>query len=350
MNLPSELVSSFVKATKDTTRVSNESTVYGVVVEKDGKLCVRIDGAESDQYTPISTTANVTKDDRVVVMIKDHSATIIGNISQPSATTNDVGNIGTQLGSQIDRLELLIADKLDSEDLLEQVQKMDAILIENAEIKTTLSEQEVKMDSLESTFSTEINKLKNKDVEIEAALSEHEARITNLESSSIPSIPEDLEDRIVQIETNLSQVDNKFSDYSTTEQIQSIIAQSENSILSSVSNTYTTKEELAEQEARIDKLESTPSVPEDLEDRITQIETTISEHETRIDSLESTPNPSIPEDLENRIIGIESKLTQVENKFSDYSTTEQMESAIVQYVQTGLDDFINSLALALEQS
>ena len=72
MALSSELISQFVKATKDdSSNDNNESTVYGTVKEYNGKKYVQLDG--SDLLTPISSTTDTKADERVTVMIKNHT-------------------------------------------------------------------------------------------------------------------------------------------------------------------------------------------------------------------------------------------------------------------------------------
>lgn len=94
MALSNDLISQFVKITKDDKKVSNETTVYGTVVY-DGKTYVRIDGAPDDVLTPISTTTNVKDGERVTIMIKDHTATITGNVSSPAVGSGEVNGVFT---------------------------------------------------------------------------------------------------------------------------------------------------------------------------------------------------------------------------------------------------------------
>lgn len=91
MGLSSDLISQFVKATNDAAKTKTETTVYGTIVEYSGSTYVKIDG--SDLLTPISTTVDVKHGERVTVMIKNHTATITGNISSPAARTDDVKEI-----------------------------------------------------------------------------------------------------------------------------------------------------------------------------------------------------------------------------------------------------------------
>ena len=82
MDLSNDLISQFVKITNDDKKKNSESTVYGTVVEYNGEMYVKIDG--SDLLTPVETTADFKPDERVTVMIKNHSATVTGNITSPA--------------------------------------------------------------------------------------------------------------------------------------------------------------------------------------------------------------------------------------------------------------------------
>ena len=91
MALSSDLISQFVKITKDETSDKKETIVYGTVHKEDSSVFVKIDG--SNAYTPVSTTSDTVEGERVIVMIKDHKAVITGNASSPSARSEDVKNV-----------------------------------------------------------------------------------------------------------------------------------------------------------------------------------------------------------------------------------------------------------------
>lgn len=88
MDLSSELLSQFVKVTQGEKKTKNESTVYGTAVKQDGKTYVKIDG--SNLLTPVAATADTVDGERVIVMIKNHTATITGNITAPAARVLDI--------------------------------------------------------------------------------------------------------------------------------------------------------------------------------------------------------------------------------------------------------------------
>lgn len=93
MQLPKNLISEFVKVTNNTTKTKTETTVYGSIVKDSGLTYVKLDG--SDVLTPVSTTADTQDGERVTVLIKNHTATVTGNITSPAARTDDVQQLGT---------------------------------------------------------------------------------------------------------------------------------------------------------------------------------------------------------------------------------------------------------------
>ena len=98
MGLSNELISQFAKITNDkkTSRI-DEVTLYGEVIEYEDSICVKFDGSE--EITPVTTVvekdedgnvinykygaASVKTGDRVSVNLKNHSATITGNLTDP---------------------------------------------------------------------------------------------------------------------------------------------------------------------------------------------------------------------------------------------------------------------------
>ena len=95
MGLSNDLLSQFAKITNDKTKNKKESTTYGTVKVVGGVTYVQLDG--SDLLTPYSSTADVKDGDRVQVAIKNHNATITGNLSSPSARTDDVKEIDNKV-------------------------------------------------------------------------------------------------------------------------------------------------------------------------------------------------------------------------------------------------------------
>lgn len=89
MILSNDLVSQFVKATKDTKASSSEKILYGTVQQNGNDIL--LDG--SSVLTPIGEkdySVIYKPGDRVMVMIKDHKAVITGNVENPAPRAIDV--------------------------------------------------------------------------------------------------------------------------------------------------------------------------------------------------------------------------------------------------------------------
>lgn len=185
MALSSELIAQFVKATKDdSSKDNNESTVYGTVKEYNGKKYVQLDG--SDLLTPISSTTDTKADERVTVMIKNHTATVTGNISSPAARTDDV----QEIGSKISEFEVVIADKVDTKELNAERARIDNLVSENVIIRgeldantaniKELTADSVKVNDTLTAHKADIEDLQAKNATIEGTLTAHKASIDDL--------------------------------------------------------------------------------------------------------------------------------------------------------------------------
>ncbi len=137
MNLSKDLISQFVKATKDTTTVKKESTVYGTVVKYNEKTYVKIDG--SDLLTPAETLSSVEDGERVSIMIKDHTATITGNYTAPSASSIKVDGMDADLKANTASIKNLVAKNAEIENLVAGKATIDDLQAANAEIDTLKS-------------------------------------------------------------------------------------------------------------------------------------------------------------------------------------------------------------------
>lgn len=190
MALSSELISQFVKATKDdSSNDNNESTVYGTVKEYNGKKYVQLDG--SDLLTPISSTTDTKADERVTVMIKNHTATVTGNISSPAARTDDV----QEIGSKISEFEVVIADKVDTKELNAERARIDNLVSENVIIRgeldantaniKELTADSVKVNDTLTAHKADIEDLQAKNATIDGTLTAHKASIDDLTADNV---------------------------------------------------------------------------------------------------------------------------------------------------------------------
>lgn len=106
MPLSNELVSDFVKLVKNNEKKTSEETLYGTAVQYNDQIYVRLDG--SDRITPVNTTTNVRVGDRVMVLLKNHTATVTGNLTSPSASNNDVKDVDKKIDEIADEVTTLL--------------------------------------------------------------------------------------------------------------------------------------------------------------------------------------------------------------------------------------------------
>lgn len=135
MVLSNGLISQFVKSTKDEVKETKETTVYGTTVKYGSKFYVKIDG--SDLLTPVISTTELKPAERVTVLIKNHTATVMGNITAPAASVDTTNGIITDVAAihaKIGNFELVIADKVSTRELEAKLAVIDEALIGKASI------------------------------------------------------------------------------------------------------------------------------------------------------------------------------------------------------------------------
>ena len=198
MGLSHDLISQFVKVTNDRQTVKKETIAYGTAVELDGKKYVRLDGSE--MLTPVSSTADAEANERVTVLIKDHTATITGNASSPAARKQSVDDAV----DQITEAGTLVASKVSTDQLAAESARINTLVSENVTIKERLKASEADIDNLEAnTVST-------------AELNAQKARIDSLETNMLTVGAADIKYATIQ---SLQATDGEFrnlkSDYGT---------------------------------------------------------------------------------------------------------------------------------------
>ena len=229
MALSTELISQFAKViVKDEPRPESV-TVVGTAKLYDGKIYVQIDGSNG-QLTPIaSSTVGMKDGDRVTVQIKNHSATVTGNATDPSAGKSYADEIDGKVddvSDQISEFEIVLADKVDVGQLNAVSGRIDDLVSENVTITG-------KLDAVEA----DITNLTAKDVEITGKLDAAEADIDHLESSKAD---------ITVLESQYATIENLNATNATVNNLSATYAQFE----------QTTTDRLEANEAEIDNLEA----------------------------------------------------------------------------------------------
>lgn len=188
MQLSADLVSKFVKATKD-TKTQDGTTMYGTVVMQNGTPYVRLDGSEI--LTPVTSMADVHSLERVMVLVKDHTATIMGNISSPSARSDDVK-----------ALTEVVADKASIGDLKAINADIENLKADNVEISDKLTATEADIKDLEADNVTinekltannaSIKELEVDNVSIHEKLTANDATIEELQTGKLDAKQADI--------------------------------------------------------------------------------------------------------------------------------------------------------------
>jgi len=166
MGLSNELISQFAKLVSEEKKTDNGTVVYGkVVVDENGQRYVQLDGSteltpvtEEDDSSKISSTTDVKSGERVSVLIKNHTATITGNISSPAARTGDVVEVKQAQILLADRIQVqegyikdLQADTADIGELRAATAKIGKLEADNVVINKTLEAQKAEITDLQAT-------------------------------------------------------------------------------------------------------------------------------------------------------------------------------------------------------
>lgn len=171
MGLSNDIISQFIKATRDEKSKGTESIVYAYAVDANH---VRLDGAGEDIKTPVTSTVKMEAGQRVIVQIKNHSATVIGNVTDKSASSKAVSDSNTQINNRIDEFDYVVADSVTTEQLNAEIARIDSLIAEDVKITNRLTANEADISDLEAD-----------NVVINRELSAHAAIINTLTSGSI---------------------------------------------------------------------------------------------------------------------------------------------------------------------
>lgn len=172
MALSADLISQFAKITKDTETSKKETTVYGTIAEYAGRKCVKLDGSEL--YTPVTTTVEAEAGERVTVLLKNHTATVTGNITSPAVRTETVRIIV----DNVNGLQEYLGDMVAEEELDVERERITALETQNTTINETLDKK------LDSDVASDTYAAKTTIDELNATISALEARILALEGGA----------------------------------------------------------------------------------------------------------------------------------------------------------------------
>ena len=227
MGLSSELASQFAKVTNDSSRNTNGTKLYGTIAMLGEVPHVKLDGTE--ELTPISRTVEVAEGDRVEVMIANHSATVTGNLTDPSIGIMRAGNLESKITQTAEQIQLQVSD-----------------LEKNLDSKITQTATEIRSEvsDLDGRFSENIttveNGIRNDMATSLASMSDTLTGISNdlsgLEESTNSSIST-INASIETLTFNVSNLDSKITQ--TAAEIRSEVSAEVTDLNATIVNTET---------------------------------------------------------------------------------------------------------------
>lgn len=198
------LATTFAKIIKEDATATKDSTVYGTAVEFNGKMYVKLDGSE--RMTPIETTTSIREGDRVTVLIKAHSATVTGNVTDPSTSKSDKKATDDKikdLSTQVSEFGTVVADKVSTEQLQAVEGRVTDLEVDNEIVKGTLKANEGRFKSIEVDNE-----------KINGTLTANEGRFTAIESNMLTAKTADLKYATIKdLEATDATIYNLSADY-----------------------------------------------------------------------------------------------------------------------------------------
>ena len=216
MSLSNDLIAQFVKTVKPEPKEQKESIVYGTIVKnQNGDFCVELDGCDKTaEPTPIAWTSGIKEKDRVLVLIKNHSATVIGNIDDPSATNFMVNAADSKAQDAFSKAQEALDRVMEVDDLIADKVSTEQLAATNASIETLRS------DMVKVTDELDTNKLNANEAEVTYAkitrVEALEGRVDELDAGGITV--DELDAKYAQIsdlEATDAKVDELDADYAT---------------------------------------------------------------------------------------------------------------------------------------
>ena len=235
MAISNELSTQFAKVI-NTKQKDEGQTVRGTYKEINGIKYVQLDG--SDILTPVKTTVDAETGDKVSVLIKDHDATIMGNISSPAARATVVENLSDTVdeqGNTIEQLDNTIIQQGNS--IVQMNTTINQHTTTISQHDTTIRQQGDRITSIDNTVTAQGNTIDS----LNNTVTQHGDTITSI-GNTVTAQGNTLvqhDNRITQNENDITQQGNTISQYG--DQITSIgntVTQQGNTI-TSLNNTVT---------------------------------------------------------------------------------------------------------------
>ena len=319
VKLSDELISQLVKVTNDRPDRKSNVVVYGTIRDDGTRKYVQIDG--SDEFTPVETAVEINTGDRVTVSVRNHAATITGNISDPAVGTKTADGLRSTIEQTAKEI------RLEVESFQDGVEKEVADL----EASLTLTSEEIR-----SEVSTNVANLTNNIVSVEASIRKDLGDDILSLNADLADMTIDLRNELnagmSDLNTELSNVSNKFNGdiakiNTTIDQINLNVSDMDSKITqtaAAIRSEVTAK--VTDINASISDVES--GIRNDIDVKVANLESSIAQTAT-----------SIRSEVSAEVSGIN---TSIENVESDLREEMQIEVANLQTVITQTASSIKS--------
>ena len=230
MALSKDVMSQFAKAMAP-KQESKEATLNATYKKIDGKEYVQLDG--SDILTPVTSSVVAETDDRVKVIIKNHAATVIGNITSPSARNKDLNTLKDTVdenGNNIKRMDTVIQQQQTSINQIDTKINQHDVLINQHD--TVINQHGDTISSINNTLILQGNA-------IEANNNSIIAQGNKIES--INNTVKEQGNSIVSINNTIQQHGNKIDQNSNTISQQGNIINQQGNKITEIDNTVKTQ-------------------------------------------------------------------------------------------------------------
>lgn len=197
MDLSRNVIKRFVEVAAPTKVTSNDVTVYGTITGEGDQLYVKIDGSEV--LTPITSSIDVREGDRVLVLIKNHEAMVIGSPTSPTARLEELRN----LEGEVTEFGVILADKVGTGELVAMQALIEELEAKDVTITGRLDANDAKIETLTA-----------ENVDINGKLTAYQAEIEELETKKLSAEEAEIKYATIEnLEVTNQKVDNLEGDY-----------------------------------------------------------------------------------------------------------------------------------------
>lgn len=178
MDLSRNIIKRYVAVSTPEKVTSNSDTRYGTVVSQGEDTFVMIDG--SSILTPVTSNVSLKDGDRVLVLVKNHEATVLGSPTAPTARLEEL----RALEEGVTEFEVILADKVGTGELVAMQALIEDLEAKDVEISGTLQAATASIETLTAENATINGKLDVYQADIEE-LQADSAKIEKIEADNV---------------------------------------------------------------------------------------------------------------------------------------------------------------------